>query len=147
MDERTSPGRQAGQVKTYVFDASALFVYLQKKTSAEKVARLLKEANNRHATIFMSAVNYGEFYATMLRLHDRDRTLAIMRAARSLPMELSDATPGRAVHAADIKTTYRLHYADSFAAALALEHNATLVTSDSDFRRLGHGFPTVWLKN
>jgi predicted nucleic acid-binding protein len=36
--------------------------------------------------------------------------------------------------------------ADSFAAALAIEHQATLVTSDSDFRKLGHGFPVVWLK-
>ena len=42
--------------------------------------------------------------------------------------------------------TYKLHYSDSFAAALALEHKATLVTSDSDFRRLGHNFPVLWLK-
>jgi predicted nucleic acid-binding protein len=134
-------------VKTYVFDASALFVYLQKKTSTEKVGRLLKEANMGGASIFMSAVNYGEFYAIMLRLHGSDRTLAVMHAARSLPMDLVDATPARAVHAANIKTTHRLHYADSFAAALALEYKATLVTSDSDFRRLGHAFPVVWLKN
>jgi predicted nucleic acid-binding protein len=40
-----------------------------------------------------------------------------------------------------------MYYADSFAAALAIEHKATLVTSDSDFRKLGHGFPVVWLKN
>jgi len=37
-------------------------------------------------------------------------------------------------------------YADAFAAALAIEHKATLVTSDSDFRKLGHAFPVLWLK-
>ena len=33
-----------------------------------------------------------------------------------------------------------------FDCAQGSEYEATLVTSDSDFRRLGHGFPTVWLK-
>jgi len=45
-----------------------------------------------------------------------------------------------------VKAKYKLYYVDSFAAALAIEHKATLVTSDSDFRKLGHGFPVVWLK-
>jgi len=45
-----------------------------------------------------------------------------------------------------MKTKYKLCYADAFAAAPALEHKATLLTSDSDFRRLGHGFPILWLK-
>ncbi len=57
-----------------------------------------------------------------------------------------DVTPQRACHAADIKARYKLHYSDSLAAALAIEHKGTLVTSDSDFRKLGHDFPVVWLK-
>ena len=60
--------------------------------------------------------------------------------------ELLDATPQRALHAADVTAKYKLYYIDSFAAALAIEQKATLVTSDSDFRKLGHGFPVVWLK-
>ncbi|PYY15590.1 MAG: hypothetical protein DMG60_17260 [Acidobacteria bacterium] len=40
-----------------------------------------------------------------------------------------------------------MYYADSFAAALAMEHKATLVTSDSDFRKLGHSSPVLWLKS
>jgi len=57
-----------------------------------------------------------------------------------------DATPARAFRAANVKAKYKLYYVDSFAAALAIEYKATLVSSDSDFRRLGHGFPMVWLK-
>ena len=49
--------------------------------------------------------------------------------------------------AADVKSQYRLYYVDSFAAALAIEFKGTLVTSDSDFRKLGHGFETIWLKS
>jgi predicted nucleic acid-binding protein len=69
-----------------------------------------------------------------------------MSAVRPLPVQLIDATPRRALDAAEVKAKYKLYYADSFAAALALEYKATLVTSDSDFRRLGHGFPLLWLK-
>jgi len=69
-----------------------------------------------------------------------------MSAVHPLPIRLIDATPQRAFRAADVNSKYKLYYVDSFAAALAIEYKATLVTSDSDFRRLGHGFPTVRLK-
>lgn len=133
-------------MKTYVLDASALFVFLQNKPAANKVNELLKEAVRERAEILMSAVNYGEAYGAILREHGPDRAVATMNAVQPLPIRLIDATPQRAVRAADVKAKYKLYYVDSFAAALAIEYKATLVTSDSDFRKLGHGFPTVWLK-
>jgi predicted nucleic acid-binding protein len=69
-----------------------------------------------------------------------------VQAVSPLPIEVLDATPQRAFQAAEVKAKYKLYYVDSFAAALAIEQKATLVTSDSDFRKLGHGFPIVWLK-
>jgi len=45
-----------------------------------------------------------------------------------------------------VKTKYNLYYVDSFAAALAIEHKAILVTNDSDFRKLGRTVPVLWLK-
>jgi predicted nucleic acid-binding protein len=133
-------------VKTYVLDASALFVFLQNKPAAKKVNEILKEALRERADIQMSAVNYGEVYGSILREHGPDRAAATMNAVQPLPIRLVDATPQRAVRAADAKAKYKLYYVDSFAASLAIEYKATLVTSDSDFRKLGHGFPMVWLK-
>ena len=133
-------------MKTYVFDASALFAFLQQKPGASKVGELLKGAIRGHAAIFMSAVNYGEVYGGILRGHGPERARAAMSAVQPLPITLADATPHRSCQAAEAKAKYKLYYLDSFAAALALEHKATLVTSDSDFRRLGHSFPIVWLK-
>lgn len=133
-------------MKIYVFDASALFAFLQKKAAADRVNAILKEAIRGRAEIWMSAVNYGAVYGGILREHGPDRAAAIMSALYPLPVRLADATPQRAIQAADIKSRYKLYYLDSFVAALALEHKATLVTSDSDFRRLGHGFPIMWLK-
>ena len=133
-------------MKTYVFDASALFAFLQQKPGAHKVGDLLKEAMRGRAAIFMSAVNYGEVYGVILRGHGPERTRATMSAVQPLPISFVDATPQRAFRAAEVKAKFKLYYVDSFAAALALEQKGTLVTSDSDFRRLGHSFPVVWLK-
>ena len=133
-------------MKAYVFDASALFAFLQKTAGAPKVNELLKQSLRGRAAIFMAAVNYGEVYGVVLRVHGPERALATMGAVHPLPINFLDATPGRAFQAADVKAKYKLYYLDSFAAALAIEQKATLVTSDSDFRRLGHDFPIVWLK-
>jgi len=133
-------------MKTCVFDASALFAFLQKTQGAPKVSELLREAMRGRAALFMSAVNYGEVYGRVLREYGTERALATMSAVRPLPINFLDATPQRAFQAAEVKAKYRLYYLDSFAAALAIEQKATLVTSDSDFRRLGHSFPILWLK-
>ena len=134
-------------MRSYVLDASALFALLQKKPGAAKVNELLKDAIRKRSQIFMSAVNHGEVYGAILREYGQDRARATMSAVNPLPIEIEDVTSQRAFHAAEVKAKYKLYYVDSFAAALALERKATLVSSDSDFRRLGHGFPTVWLKN
>lgn len=134
-------------MKTYVLDASALIAFLQKTPGAYKVNELLKDARQERAKVLMSAVNYGEAYGKILRDRGPERALISMQAVSPLPIAVLDATPQRACAAADVKAKHALYYADSFAVALAVEHKATLVTSDSDFRRLGRNFPVVWLKN
>src|SRR6516164_1234352 len=133
-------------MKTYVFDASALFAFLQEKPGANKVGELLKEATWGRATIFMSAVNYGEVYGVVLRSHGIERARATMNAVQPLPIDWIDVTTQRAFQAAEVKAKFKLYYVDSFAAALTLEYKASLVTSDADFRRLGRNVPVVWLK-
>jgi len=133
-------------MKSYVFDASALFAFLRDKPGASRVSRLLEEAMQGRARVLMSAVNYGEVYGLILREFGPEQALNVVHAVTPLPIEVLDATTQRASRAADLKAAHKLHYVDSFAAALAIEHKATLVTSDSDFRKLGHSFPIVWLK-
>jgi len=133
-------------VKTYVFDASALLAFLQGKPSAAKVNEILKDGVQGRAEILMAAVNFGEVYGVILRERGPDAAMTALSAVRPLPIRLVDATPERCLRAAEVKTRYRLYYVDSFAAQLALENKATLVTSDSDFRKLGHGVAVVWLK-
>jgi predicted nucleic acid-binding protein len=134
-------------VKTYVLDASALFSFLQKKPSAFKVNQLLKEASHGRTDILISAVNYGEVYGGIFRKHGYDEAVATMSAIQPLPIQVVDINAQRAFRAAEVKSRFKLYYVDSFAAALAMEYKATLVTGDSDFRCLGHNVSVLWLKN
>ncbi|MGA8069861.1 MAG: type II toxin-antitoxin system VapC family toxin [Terriglobales bacterium] len=133
-------------MKIYVLDASALIVFLRDQPGAPRVGDLLREAMRGRARVLMSAVNYGEVYGLILCQNGQERAWAAIQAVSPLSIEVLEATPQRACQAADLKSKHKLYYADSFAAALAIEHRATLVTSDSDFRKLGHGFPVAWLK-
>lgn len=134
-------------MKIYVLDASALFVFLQKKASAHKVGELFKEAMRERAEILMSAVNYGEAYGVILRHLGPERAATAMSAIDPLPLRLVDATPAGARRAADFKFKFKLHYLDSFAASLAADQAATLVTADSDFRNAANALAILWLKN
>jgi predicted nucleic acid-binding protein len=134
-------------VKTYVLDASALFSFLQRKASAVKVGDLFKDALRGHCEIFMSSVNFGEVYGLILKTRGLQDAVIATGTIYSLPIQLVDATPQRAMKAADVKHRHRLYYADSFAAALSLEYKATLVTSDNDFRRAANAVSILWLKN
>jgi len=134
-------------VKTYVLDASALLVFLQRKASASKVGELFKDALRGRAEVLMSAVNCGGVYSVILREHGQQQAEAAMSAIYPLPMRMVDATPQRSLRAAEVKVRYKLYYVDSFAAALAIEYKATLVTSDNDFRNVGSMFSILWLKS
>src|SRR5271166_3710879 len=104
-------------MKTYVLDASALIAFLQKAPSAHRINEILKEALRGRAQVLMSAVNYGEVYGKLLRERGPEDARIGIHAMSPLSIELLDATPQRACHAADIKVKHKLYYADSFAAA------------------------------
>jgi predicted nucleic acid-binding protein len=52
-------------------------------------------------------------------------------------MTMIEADAAQALGAAEIKHKYKLGYADSFAAMLALTLKATLVSADPSFEKLG----------
>lgn len=134
-------------MKMYVLDASALLAFLERKPGSLKVNELFKDGLQGRAQVFMSAVNFGEVYGRILRDRGPEQARAALTIIHPLPITLENVNSQRALRAAEVKAKYRLYYVDAFAAALALEYKASLVTSDSDFRRLGHGIPVMWLKS
>ena len=56
---------------------------------------------------------------------------------RQLPIAVIPADLDRATRAAALKQKHSLAYADAFAAELAIERGALLVTADSEFAKVG----------
>ena len=79
----------------------------------------------------MSWINLGEVLYVLTRRHGTERADEVVRELRRLlRVELPGESTIRA--AAAIKAGYRMSYADAFAAATALRHDAELWTGDPE---------------
>src|SRR5206468_3135171 len=112
---------------------------------AGQVGALLSDASNEN---FISVINLGEvFYMTQRRRGEEAARQAWDTAFQEPNLAVVEATSERVRLAAEIKAGGRLSYADAFAAALARELSAPLVTGDPEFRALERAgtIEVVWL--
>jgi ribonuclease VapC len=130
----------------YVFDSFAIIAYLQSEPTAHLVKAILNQACRRQARIQMCLVNLGE----VLTITEREQGLTaahnVIAAVDQLPITLISAERSLTFAAAHLKAQFSLAYADAFAAALAQQAQARLVTGDAEFRQLEHLLQIVWLE-
>jgi predicted nucleic acid-binding protein len=124
--------------RSYVLDANALVgLFEDRAGSATKVERLLDEAQRQEQPLLMSAINWGEVFYVTWRRHGEAKAREAERILRDLPIMVIAADLDRATSAAVLKQKHNLGYPDSFAAELAMEQRAWLVTADPEFARIG----------
>ena len=99
--------------------------------------RLFEEALRQETPLLMSAVNWGEVFYLVLQKRGELAAKLIDVEVQDLPLTILAVDRERATRAAKIKQKHHLGYADSFAAELAIERDAWLVTADPDFTKLG----------
>ena len=87
----------------------------------------------------MSAVNWGEVFYIAWRRHGEDIALDVEAKLRDLPVAVIPVDRERASRSGALKEKHRLGYADAFAAELAMERGAWLVTADPEFSKVGKG--------
>jgi predicted nucleic acid-binding protein len=127
-----------GGMRRYVLDANALIGFFEgRETAAGKVRQMLSEAIRLDRPLFMSAVNWGEVFYMEWRHHGEVKAREAEAYLYRLPIAVIAADLERATHAATLKQKHNLGYADSFAAELAMERSAWLVTADPEFSKLG----------
>ncbi len=85
----------------------------------------------------MSAVNWGEVFYVSWRRHGEAKAREAETKLGQLPITIFEADLKRATRAAALKQKHGLAYADAFAAELAIERNAWLVTADPEFSKVG----------
>lgn len=124
--------------RRYVLDANALIGFFEgRQPAAERVRKLLAEADRNGFPLWMSAVNWGEVFYTEWRWHGESQAREAETNLRRLPIVVVSVDLDRATRAAALKQKHNLGYADSFAAELAMERSAWLVTADPEFSKLG----------
>jgi predicted nucleic acid-binding protein len=120
-----------------VVDAWAVLAWLDGEPGSERVDRWLRRAS-RSGSLPMSTVNAGEVYYSLVKAAGDAKAREFTKdlRGRALPIVLVPATNPRVWRAAELKARYPIAYAGAFAAALAVELGAPLLTGDPDFRAL-----------
>jgi predicted nucleic acid-binding protein len=124
--------------RRYVLDANAVIGLVEDRpVTAMRVRRLLEEAFRADLQLLLSAVNWGEVFYIAWRQHGEIKAREVEASLRRFPIIVIPADLDRATRAAAIKQKHNLGYADAFAAELAIERGAWLVTADPEFSKLG----------
>ena len=128
----------------HVFDSWAILAYAYNEPAADNVENLLVEST-RLKNAWMSSINLGEVWYSLARRKSRaiaDQQLAILA---QIGLERVDIDWAMVLQAADYKSRYKISYADAFAAAVAKQRNAELVTGDREFRALDSEIKIHWV--
>ncbi len=128
-----------------VLDSFALLAFLYGEAGDAQVATLLEKAGAHDTPLHMTEVNYAEVKYSVLRREGESRWSEIEDALPTLPIQFHPGTRELANLAADFKARHRLSLADAFAAALAKEKKAELVTGDPEFKSLEKEIKILWL--
>ena len=129
-----------------VLDSFALIAYFRDEPGAETMENLLVAAGKKDSPLHMTDVNYAEVKYSIVK---KDGAVAWAEAAKilqGLPIDFHCTTRALADNAADFKARFKISLADAFAAALAKEKKAELVTGDPEFKALEKEIKVTWLK-
>jgi len=130
-----------------VLDSWAIMAFFEDEPAAEAVERLLQQAVEGKHRLLLSALNWGEIYYATMRAVSKEAAEQKAQEIASLPIEIVAVGEDLALarQAAIFKATKRMSYADCFAAALAKEKKAELVTGDPEFKEVEGEVKIAWL--
>lgn len=133
---------------TKVLDSWAVLAFYKGETAGEDVERLIESASTSGKPLLLSAVNWAEIYYSMERAGGRQAADEAVADLATLPIDVvgvgDDLKLARL--AAQFKASHKMSLADAFAAALAKEKKAELVTGDPEFKALEKEIKIHWLR-
>ena len=129
-----------------VLDSFALIAYFRDEPGAAAMENLLVAAGKKDSPLHMTDVNYAEVKYSIVK---KDGPRAWEEAAKilqGLPIDFHSTNRAMADTAADFKARFKISLADAFAAALAHDKKAELVTGDPEFKSLENEIKITWLQ-
>lgn len=135
----------ARKPKAFVLDSWAVLAYLQAETAGQKIANLIADTLEQGVPLLISVVNVGEVWYIFAREISEAEADKAVESLRHLGIEFVDVDWKLARQAAAYKANRKMSYADCFAAALAKEHKAELVTGDKEFKQVESEVQIRWV--
>ncbi|MBZ5594904.1 MAG: type II toxin-antitoxin system VapC family toxin [Acidobacteriia bacterium] len=132
-------------IEDLVFDSWAILAYVQAEPGGAQVKSLLLENAEVRRPLWISSINLGEVWYTLARRHSPDHASRQLAELTQIGLERVDVDWPMVLQAADYKSRHKISYADAFAAALAKQRNAELVTGDREFRALESEINIHWI--
>jgi predicted nucleic acid-binding protein len=129
-----------------VLDSFALIAYFRDEPGAETMENLLVSAGKKDNPVLMTDVNYAEVKYSILKKDGAEAWGLAAKVLQGLPIDFHSTSRALADAAADFKARFKLSLADAFAAALAKERRAELVTGDVEFKPLEKEIKVQWLR-
>jgi len=117
----------------FILDAWAILALLQsEEPAAGQVKQLLEEVQTGQITLYISMINLGEVFYRVGKVKGESEARQTLSQIGSLNLNVIPATDEQVLAAATLKIKHPISYADAFAAAAAIELEATLVTGDPE---------------
>ena len=135
----------ASKPRAIVLDSWAIMSYLGGEPSAEKVADIMADAHEEDIPLLMTVVNAGEVWYILAREVSVAEADSSIRQLRQLGISFIDADWELAHGAAGFKAKHKMSFADCFAAALAKQKKAHLITGDKEFTQVEGAISIDWL--
>ena len=129
-----------------VLDSFALIAYFRDEPGAGAVEGLLVTAGKKDSPVHMTDVNYAEVKYSIVKKDGAEAWEEAAKILQGLPIDFHSTTRAMADTAADFKARFKMSLADAFAAAMAKEKKAELVTGDPEFKALEKEIKIAWLK-
>src|SRR4051812_33935932 len=127
-----------------VLDSFALIAYFRDEPGAETIENLLVNAAKKDSPLHMSDVNYAEVKYSILKKDGAHAWAEAAKILEGLPIDFHPTNRALADTAADFKSRFKISLADAFAAALARDKKAELLTGDPEFKALEKEIKISW---
>jgi len=127
----------------YVLDACALLRLAQDEPGADTVAEILASAQAGLCRVLLHQINLGEVVYRIGKGFGWSVAERKRAEISWLPIEVVAFSEPLFWAAVKLKSQYSMSYADCFAAALAMQEQAVLLTSDPEFGVLGDAITTM----
>lgn len=135
----------ARKPKAIVLDSWAVLAYLEDESSGPAVADLIAEAQENASALYLSVVNAGEIWYILAREVSEEQADNAIADLQQLGIQFIEITWPLARIAATFKAKGKISYADCFAAALAKEKKAELLTGAKEFKQVESEIKIHWI--